>query len=86
MPLIKINGLAYEFDKLNDEAKGHLRYLAFIDAELEQLAMRGTLLKISRDQIGQRLDAALLRQSVAESPPELAQQPAPAEPPRDGGA
>ncbi len=78
MPLIKINGLAYEFDTLNEEAKGHLRYLAFIDAELEQTAMRMNVLKISRDQVGQRLDAALLRQSVAESPPELAQKPQPA--------
>ena len=75
MPLIKINGLAYEFDNLSDEAKSHLRYLAFIDAELEQLAMRSNVLKISREQIGQRLDEALLRQSVAESPPELAQTP-----------
>lgn len=83
MPLIKINGLAYEFDTMNDEAKGHLRYLAFIDAELEQLAMRINVLKISRDQIGQRLDAALLRQSVAESPVELAQKP---QPPQDGAA
>ena len=78
MPLIKINGLAYEFDTLNEEAKGHLRYLAFIDAELEQTAMRMNVLNISRDQVGQRLDAALLRQSVAESPPELAQKPQPA--------
>ncbi len=83
MPLIKINGLAYEFDKLDEEAKGHLRYLAFIDAELEQIAMRMNVLKISRDQIGQRLDAALLRQSVAESPPELAQKP---QPERDASA
>jgi hypothetical protein len=83
MPLIKINGLAYEFDTLNEEAKGHLRYLAFIDAELEQMAMRMNVLKISRDQVGQRLDAALLRQSVAESPPELAQKPQPAQ---SGGA
>lgn len=83
MPLIKINGLTYEFDTLEEEAKGHLRYLAFIDAEIEQMAMRMNLLKISRDQIGQRLDAALLRQSVAESPPELAQKPQPA---TDAGA
>jgi hypothetical protein len=75
MPLIKINGLAYEFDTLNDEVKGHLRYLAFIDAELEQLAMRANVLKISREQIGLRLDEALLRQSVTESPTELAQAP-----------
>ena len=78
MPLIKINGLAYEFDTLDEEAKGHLRYLAYIDSELEQLAMRMTVMKISRDQIGQRLDAALLRQSIAQSPPELAQRPQPA--------
>jgi hypothetical protein len=78
MPLIKINGLAYEFDTLDEEAKGHLRYLAFIDAELEQLALRMNVMKISRDQIGQRLDSALLRQSVAASPPELAQKPQPA--------
>jgi hypothetical protein len=75
MPLIKINGLAYEFDTLSDEAKNHLRYLAFIDSDLEQLSMRINLLKISRDQIGQRLDEALLRQSVSESPPEMAQKP-----------
>jgi hypothetical protein len=79
MPLIKINGLAYEFDKLDDEAKSHLRYLAFIDAELEQLSMRMNVLKISRDQIGQRLDAALLRQSVLDSPTEFAQKPQPAQ-------
>jgi hypothetical protein len=78
MPLIKINGLAYEFDTLDDETKGHLRYLAFIDAELEQLALRMNVMKISRDQIGQRLDSALLRQSVSQSPPELAQKPQPA--------
>jgi len=80
MPLIKINGLTYEFDQLSDEAKGHLRYLGFIDSELEQLSMRINLLKISRDEIGQRLDAALLRQSVNASPPELAQKP------QEGGA
>lgn len=80
MPLIKINGLTYEFDQLNDEAKGHLRYLAFIDSELEQLAMRSNLLKISRDQIGERLDAALLRQTLNDGPTEQARKP------EDGGA
>jgi len=80
MPLIKINGQALEFDTLSDEAKGHLRYLAFIDADLEQLSMRINLLKLARDQIGHQLDASLLRQSINESPTELAQ------PPRPGGA
>ena len=78
MPLIKINGLAYEFDSLDEEAKGHLRYLSFIDAELEQMTMRMNVMKISRDHIGQRLDMALLRQSVADSPVEFAQAPPPA--------
>jgi hypothetical protein len=75
MPLIKINGQAVEFDSLSEEAKGHLRYLAFIDADLEQLSMRINLLKLARDQIGQQLDSALLRQSINESPTEFAQCP-----------
>lgn len=73
MPLVKINGVAYEFDALSDEAKNHLRYLAFIDTELEQLSMRINLLRMSRDEVGRRLDQALLHQSISASPPELAQ-------------
>lgn len=75
MPLVKINGLTYEFDTLADEVKGHLRYTAFIDAELEQLAMRQNLLLIAREQLGQRMDRALLHETVNQSPSELAQNP-----------
>jgi len=75
MPLIKINGVSYEFDQLGDEVKGQLKYMAFIDAELEQLAMRQNLLHMSRDQVGQRLDRALLRETLNQSPVDLTQQP-----------
>ena len=44
MPIIKINGLAYELDTLGEESKGHLRYLAFVDSELERLMMRADML------------------------------------------
>lgn len=81
MPLVKINGITYEFDNLAEEVKGHLKYMAFVDAELEQLAMRQNLLHIARDQIGQRMDRALLRDSVNQSPTDQAQPPAqPGEP------
>lgn len=80
MALVKINGLAYEFDALSDEAKSHLRYLAFIDAELEQLSMRINLMRISRDEVGRRLDQALMHQSIREAPVELAQPPADSQP------
>jgi hypothetical protein len=73
MPMVKINGIAYEFDHLSDEVKGQLSYLSFIDAELEQLGMRQNVLRIARDQVGQRLDAALLRDSVNQSPTDGAQ-------------
>jgi hypothetical protein len=68
MPMVKINGIAYEFDHLSDEVKGHLSYLSFIDAELEQLGMRQNVLRIARDQVGQRLDAALRESSAPTAP------------------
>ncbi len=75
MPLVKINGLTYEFNDLADEVKGHLKYMAFIDAELEQVAMRQNLLHIARDQIGQRMDRALVRGSAQPAPADPAQAP-----------
>lgn len=76
MPLVKINGITHEFDNLGDEVKGHLKYLAFIDAELEQLSMRQNLLHMARNQVGQQMDRALLRDSVNQSPVDQAQPPA----------
>ena len=62
MPIIKINGLAYELDTLGDEAKGHLRYLAFVDSELERLMMRADMLKLARDEVGRGLLRGFRRQ------------------------
>lgn len=75
MPMVKINGLTYEFNDLPEEVKGHLKYMAFIDAELEQLGMRQNLLHIARDQIGQRMDRALLREAISQSSTDQAQPP-----------
>jgi len=67
MPLIKINGITYEFDKLTEEVKGHLRYLSFLDAELEQSHMRLASMRIAREEVGRRLDQALVHQSIIQS-------------------
>ncbi len=75
MPTIKINGLAYDFDALSDESKGHLRYLAFIDSELERLTMRADMLKLARDEVGRQLDRTLLRETVSGLSPETALKP-----------
>ena len=73
MPLVKINGITHDFDQLGDEVKSHLKYLAFIDAELEQLGMRQNLLHMARDQVGQRMDRALMRDSINQLPAEALQ-------------
>lgn len=73
MPLVKINGITHDFDQLGDEVKSYLKYLAFIDAELEQLGMRQNLLHMARDQVGQRMDRALMRDSINQSPAEALQ-------------
>lgn len=67
MTMVKINGVTYEFEQLSEEVKNHLKFLAFIDAELEQLAMRRSVLLISREQIGHRLDKAMVHQSIEQS-------------------
>lgn len=73
MTMVKINGVTYEFEALSEEVKNHLKFLAFIDAELEQLAMRRSVLLISREQIGHRLDKAMVHQSIVQSVQESAQ-------------
>jgi hypothetical protein len=67
MTMVKINGVTYEFEELSEEVKNHLKFLAFIDAELEQLAMRRSVLLISREQIGHRLDKTMVHQSIQQS-------------------
>jgi len=77
MPIIKINGVAYELDTLGDEAKAHLRYMAFIDSEMERLSMRADMLRLARDEVGRRLDRALLRETISGLSPDTALKPEP---------
>ena len=69
MPSVKINGITYDFETLSDELKNHLKYLAFIDSEVERLSLHLNVLKISREEIGRQLDSALLRQELNQSQP-----------------
>lgn len=64
MPHVKINGVTYDVDTLNDEVKSHLKALAFIDGESERLAMQLSVMRISREEVGRRLDLALTRQEL----------------------
>ena len=64
MPHVKINGVTYDVDTLDDEVKSHLRALAFVDAESERLGMQLSIMRISRDEIGRRLDLALTRHEL----------------------
>ncbi len=64
MPLVKINGVTYDVDAISEEVKGHLRALSFIDAELDRIGMQLSVLRISREEVGRRLDLALTRQEL----------------------
>jgi hypothetical protein len=64
MPYVKINGVTYDVDAISDEVKGHLRALSFIDSELERIGMQLSVLRISREEVGRRLDLALTRQEL----------------------
>ena len=69
MPSVKINGITYDFETLSDELKNHLKYLAFIDSEVERLNLQLNVLRISREEIGRQLDSALLSQELNQSQP-----------------
>jgi hypothetical protein len=69
MPSVKINGITYDFETLSNELKNHLKYLAFIDSEVERLNLQLNVLRISREEIGRQLDSALLRQELNQSQP-----------------
>lgn len=64
MPFVKINGVTYDVDAISEEVKGHLRALSFIDSELERIGMQLSVLRISREEVGRRLDLALTRQEL----------------------
>jgi hypothetical protein len=68
MPLVKINGVTYEFDALNEEIKTHLKFLSYIDSEIERLKMQLGTFQLSRDHVGRLLDSAMTSYAVSQSP------------------
>lgn len=48
MRIITINGTDYEIDALSDEARGQVRSMQFIDAELERLNAKIAVLTTAR--------------------------------------
>lgn len=48
MSIITINDIDYEIDALSDEARGQVRSIQFIDAELEKLNARIAVMSTAR--------------------------------------
>ena len=48
MSIISINGIDYEIDALSDEARGQVRSIQFIDAELEKLNAKIAVMNTAR--------------------------------------
>jgi hypothetical protein len=82
MALIKINGVAYELDALSDEVRTHLKYLSFIDAEIERLKMQLGAFHLSREQVGRMLDSAMALHNLNQTPFQGG-EPDPSLPPAD---
>ncbi|CAN1562963.1 hypothetical protein MCEMAEM4_02773 [Burkholderiaceae bacterium] len=68
MPLVKINGVTYEFDALNEEIKTHLKFLSYIDSEIERLKMQLGTFQLSRDHVGRLLDSAMTSYALHQTP------------------
>lgn len=68
MPLVKINGVTYEFDALNEEIKTHLKFLSYIDSEIERLKMQLGTFQLSRDHVGRLLDSAMTSYALNQTP------------------
>ena len=77
MALVKINGVTYELDALNDEVKTHLKYLSYIDSEIERLKMQLGTFHLSRDQVVRLLDIAMANYAMHQTPFENTATPAP---------
>lgn len=68
MPQVKINGVTYEFDALSEEVKTHLKYLSYIDSEIERMKMQLTTFHMSRDHVGRLLDTAMANHMLNSAP------------------
>lgn len=64
MAVIKINGVSYDAQALSSEVKAHLQRLAFVDSQLEHMHLQIDVLRVARDEIGARLDRALVRMEL----------------------
>lgn len=78
MAMVQINGVTYEFDTLSDEVKTHLKYLSYIDSEIDRLKMQLGTFHLSREQVGRMLDVALTQHTMNETPFERNEPTAPA--------
>ena len=64
---VKINGVTYDLDSLDDEVKKHLRYMSFIDSEVERMSMHMNMLRLAREQVGRMLDLAMARHTLKDT-------------------
>jgi hypothetical protein len=64
VPVVKINGVSYDAESLSEEVRAHLQRLAFIDAESERVHLQLDVLRVARDEIGARLDRALVHMEL----------------------
>ena len=59
MPIIKIDNIDYDTDKLSDEAKAQLMSLQFCDQELQRLQVQAAAIQTARMAYAKTLQAAL---------------------------
>ena len=59
MPIIKINNIDYDSDKLSDEAKAQLASIQFCDQELQRLQAQAAAIQTARMAYSKALQAAL---------------------------
>ena len=67
MPIIKIDNIDYETDKLSDEAKAQLVSLQFCDQELARLQAQAAAIQTARIAYAKALQAALPTAPVSDT-------------------
>ncbi len=59
MNIVKIDDRTYDYDLLSDDAKGQLKSIQFVDAEIERLNARIAVLQTARAAYSRALGDAL---------------------------
>ena len=67
MPIIKIDNIDYDTDKLSDEAKAQLASIQFCDQELQRLQGLAAALQTARQTYAKALQAALPAEPLGET-------------------